>query len=59
MDLETGFYWISEGGADPEVASWTDDAWWTPGSETAAPTRLVTVLSERLRLPQKPLRAVA
>lgn len=57
--IEPGFYWISEGGADAEVASWADGAWWIVGSEEAVPPQLVTVLSERLRLAPRPLRAAA
>ena len=59
MDRDTGFYWISEAGAEPEVACWTDGSWWTVGTEEPAPTRLVRVLSERLRPLLRPLLAAA
>lgn len=59
MDLKPGFYWISEGNADPEIASWTEGEWWIVGSEEAVPARQVKVLSERLRLAPRLLSAAA
>ena len=58
MEREQGFYWVSEGGAEAEIALWQDGDWWMAGSEEAAPPALIRVLSKQLR-PCAPMRAVA
>ncbi len=58
MARESGFYWISEDGAEPEVACWHSGRWWLAGSEEPALARLVAVLGARLS-PGRPAEARA
>lgn len=51
MRVKEGFYWVSDGGAPPEVAELRDGAWWLIGSEESAIERCIIRLSERLSVP--------
>lgn len=51
MRVKEGFYWVSDGGAPPEVAELRDGAWWLIGSEESAIGRCIVLLSERLSIP--------
>ena len=50
MDYEQEFYWVSEGGAEPEIALWQAGEWWLPGSEEPMPSSTIRILGERLQL---------
>ncbi len=53
MNREHEFYWVSEGGAEPEIALWHAGEWWLPGGEEPAAANAIMVLSERLQLPTR------
>jgi hypothetical protein len=45
-----GFYWISRGRGDPEVAQWDGEFWWRTGTEVPIHhDDWIEILSERLR----------